>query len=208
MIEQMKAKQSLKAAELQDGDIICFQKAPENKASETDHESGSPNTTNSKSTTDSDGRSILSKSSQLDRIDDAPKFYDFLHYRRIVQFYPHRTRNANPDAFKPFDLILSSKQTYDQVAAKVGEQLSVDPTYLRFWTVNVTTGNPKATVKRAQSPTLQAILNPPYGTFSNNNQRSDCLYFEILDISLSELDTKRTLKVTWLSEGITKEVRI
>lgn len=29
MIEPMKAKQSLKAAELQDGDIVCFQEVPE-----------------------------------------------------------------------------------------------------------------------------------------------------------------------------------
>lgn len=29
MIEPMKAKQSLKAAELQDGDIVCFQRASE-----------------------------------------------------------------------------------------------------------------------------------------------------------------------------------
>jgi ubiquitin carboxyl-terminal hydrolase 7 len=31
MIEALKAKQSLKAAELQDGDIICFQKTTEKK---------------------------------------------------------------------------------------------------------------------------------------------------------------------------------
>ena len=31
MIEGLKAKQSLKAAELQDGDIICFQRTPDRK---------------------------------------------------------------------------------------------------------------------------------------------------------------------------------
>jgi ubiquitin carboxyl-terminal hydrolase 7 len=31
MIEPLKPKQSLKAAELQDGDIICFQRMPERK---------------------------------------------------------------------------------------------------------------------------------------------------------------------------------
>lgn len=35
MIEPMKAKQSLKAAELQDGDIVCFQKGSDGKASDT-----------------------------------------------------------------------------------------------------------------------------------------------------------------------------
>jgi ubiquitin carboxyl-terminal hydrolase 7 len=101
---------------------------------------------------------------------------------------------------------MSSKFSYDQMAAKVGEKLDVDPTHLRFHTVNASTGNPKAPIKRNLTQTLQQILTPPYSTFGNNNQRADMLYFEILDMSLSELDTKKNLKVTWLSEGITKDV--
>ena len=92
------------------------------------------------------------------------------------------------------------------MAAKVGEKLDVDPTHLRFHTVNASNGNPKAPVKRNLAQTLQQILTPPYSTFGNNNQRADMLYFEILDMSLSELDTKKNLRVTWLSEGITKDV--
>ncbi len=34
MIESLKAKQSLKAAELQDGDIVCFQRAADRKSSD------------------------------------------------------------------------------------------------------------------------------------------------------------------------------
>jgi ubiquitin carboxyl-terminal hydrolase 7 len=92
------------------------------------------------------------------------------------------------------------------MAAKVGEKLGVNPTHLRFYTVNASTLNPKTPVKRNLSQNLQQILTPPYSTFGNNNQRADMLYFEILDMSLSELDTKKNLKVTWLSEGITKDV--
>ena len=32
MIEGLKGKQTLKAAELQDGDILCFQRMPEKKS--------------------------------------------------------------------------------------------------------------------------------------------------------------------------------
>jgi ubiquitin carboxyl-terminal hydrolase 7 len=39
MIDSMKAKQTLKAAELQDGDIICFQKVQDGKVSDGDKES-------------------------------------------------------------------------------------------------------------------------------------------------------------------------
>lgn len=145
------------------------------------------------------------KSTHSDRIEDARLFYDFLVHRKFVRFYPHPQKNANADSLKAFDLTLSVKHTYDQVVAKVGDQLHVDGTHLRLWTVNATTSNPKNTVKRGQAQILQTILSPPYSTFSNNNQRADSLYYEILDMSLAELDTKKIVKVVWLSEGISKE---
>lgn len=42
----------------------------------------------------------------------------------------------------------------------------------------------------------------------NSTHRNDAFYFEVLEMSLAELDTKKNIKVTWLSEGITKEVCI
>lgn len=102
---------------------------------------------------------------------------------------------------------MNSRISYDQLSEKVGAQLEVDPTHIRFYTVNGTTGNPRGAVKRSVTSTLGAILNPSgYGAL-NTNQRNDALYFEVLDMSLAELDTKKNFKITYLSEGITKEVR-
>lgn len=42
MIEPLKPKQSLKAAELQDGDIICFQQVAERKASSAERSAQEP----------------------------------------------------------------------------------------------------------------------------------------------------------------------
>ncbi len=39
----------------------------------------------------------------------------------------------------------------------------------------------------------------------SSTQRNDAFYFEVLEMSLAELDTKKSVKLTWLSEGITKE---
>lgn len=222
MIEPLKAKQSLKAAELQDGDIVVFQKSgdasslfvktPDSNSgvfrmSESDRQSSvfHPIINRILLTII---RSIKSPVSVSDRIDHAPFFYDFLIHRREVHFHAHPTKNSNPEAYEPFSLTLSAKHTYDQVSSKVGDKLGVDPTHLRFWSVNATTGNPKAVIKRNQAHTLQAILNPPYSTFSNNNQKADSLYFEVLEMSLSELDTKKALKINWLSEGLSKVVSL
>lgn len=142
-----------------------------------------------------------------DRFEDAREFYDFLEHKRTVKFLPHPTRSAeNP--FTPFDLVLNSKINYDAVAEKVSAQLGVPPTHIRFWTVNASTNNPKAPVRRGTNPTLRQILNPLGTNTLSTTQRGDAFYLEILEMSLAELDTKKSVKLIWLSEGITKEVSL
>lgn len=103
-------------------------------------------------------------------------------------------------------MVLNSRISYDKLSDKVGERLGVEPTHLRFYTVNASSDNPRAAVKRGQNQTLHTILVPAgYGQL-NMNQRNDTLFFEVLDMSLAELDTKKSIKLTLLSEGITKEV--
>jgi ubiquitin carboxyl-terminal hydrolase 7 len=189
MIESLKGKQSLKAAELQDGDIVCFQRVHErksrlglgdNKSSEETHKTS-------------------------DRYEDAREYYDFLQNKRLVRFHPHPTR-CDPNQYQPFDMELNGKISYDKLSERVAERLGVEPTHLRFYTVNGTTGNPRAAVKRGPNQNLLSILQPSgYGQL-NMNQRTDALYYEVLDMSLSELDTKKNIKITYLTEGITKEV--
>jgi ubiquitin carboxyl-terminal hydrolase 7 len=115
-------------------------------------------------------------------------------------------QKCDPDAYPPFELVLNSKMSYDKLSEQVGEKLGIEATHLRFYTVNASSNNPRAAVKRGQNQTLQNILVPTgYGQL-NLNQRSDALFFEVLDMSLAELDTKKNIKLTLLSEGITKEV--
>ncbi|KAF4120217.1 ubiquitin carboxyl-terminal hydrolase 7 [Geosmithia morbida] len=183
--EPLKPKQSMKAAELQDGDIVCFQKAPENK----DQSAEKPTSQEHK---------------HSDRFEDAREYYDFLEHKRVVKFLAHPTRNEGTP-FDPFELVLSSKINYDTVSEKVGAHLGVPSTHIRFWTVNASTNNPKAPVRRSTNPTLKQILHPMGTNSFSSSQRNDAFYLEILDMSLAEFDTKKSIKVNWLSEGISKE---
>lgn len=138
-------------------------------------------------------------------------YYDFLRHRRLITFHCHPTRGSkefNSENCDSFTLVLSAKHTYDQVAAKVGEKLDVDPTYIRFWTVAQNTSNPKNAIRRATNQTLANMVTSSYATFASSTIRSDALYFEVLDISLAELDTKKSMRVSWISEGIAKEVSV
>ncbi|KXX73450.1 Ubiquitin carboxyl-terminal hydrolase 21 [Madurella mycetomatis] len=188
MIEGLKGKNSLKAAELQDGDIVCFQRIHERKSrlglgdkqsSEEGIKSG-------------------------DRFEDAREYYDFLLNKRTVGFHPH-PQKCDAETYPAFQMVLNSRISYDRLSEKIGERLGVEPTHLRFYTVNASSGNPRNAVKRGQNQTLHSILVPAgYGQL-NMNQRNDELFFEVLDMSLAELDTKKSIKLTLLSEGITKE---
>lgn len=178
MIEPMKSKQTLRAAELQDGDIICFQLDTK--------------TVDEKMQKDSDF------------LEDAVKYYDYMLYTKSIRFTPHNRSYASYTI--SLDIPISLRSSYDQVASKVGEKLQVDPTHLRFWTVSASTNSPKTAIKPI-GQTLQQMLNPAYTTY-NNNQKTDQLVYEVLDVSLSELENKKSLKVTWLYEGITKDVSL
>jgi len=43
------------------------------------------------------------------------------------------------------------------------------------------------------------------GGYGYANQSPDTLYYEILEMSLTDLEQRKTVKVTWLPEGVTKE---
>ena len=178
MIEAMKPKATLAMAEIQDGDIVCFQKMLSEKEAVGISHTGD--------------------------YTDAREFYDYLLNRKTVSFISKLTPEDEKGSFK---LDLSRKMSYEQFSAKVGEYLKVDPTHIRFSTVNMTTGKVKASIKRNANQNLYQILNPQFGSYGNNNQRDDALFYEVLEMSLSEFDTKKNLKLTWVTEGVSKEVR-
>ena len=123
--------------------------------------------------------------------------------RIIIRFSPRIPTDRDEDVFQ---LALSRKMSYDQLSAKVGEHLKVNPTHIRFSTINATSNKPKTIVKRLPNQNLYQILSPQFGSYNSTNQRPDALLYEVLDMSVSEMDTKKILKVNWISEGIQKEV--
>ena len=177
MIEPMKPKQTLAQSEIQDGDIITVQK-------------------------------VLSEKDQLaliaqGKIVETRDFYDYLLNRINVKFAP---KNAPEDEDGNFELTLTKRMSYNQLAQRVGEHLNVDPTHLRFSPVNSATHRPKISIRHTTANNLGAILSPGYSAYNAGiNQRNDALYYEVLEVSLSELEMRKSFKVIWLPEGLQKE---
>jgi len=101
---------------------------------------------------------------------------------------------------------------YDQLAVKVGEHLGVESTHLRFWYLNSNTGRPKGPMRRSPTSSLASLLGLNGPQYVNggaiHNQRTDYLYYEKLEYSLTEMETRKNIKVNWVYDGIQKEVRM
>jgi len=193
-VEIMKPKQTLQASEIQDGDIIVFQRHLSEQETEALKQTNS--------------------TACLNPI----QYYDFLMNRLFVSFSPKTTPVANlqlaNEADEKFTVALSKKDTYDILAQKVADHLStvsaapVDPSHIRFTTTNAQTSKPRTVVKRQQATTVNTILlgSTAYGGYNYAaSQAADHLFYEVLEMSLADLEQRKNVRVTWLTEGITKE---
>ncbi|CAG8534138.1 15635_t:CDS:2 [Dentiscutata erythropus] len=82
---------------------------------------------------------------------------------------------------------------YMNVARRVAIFLSTEPLKLRFTMAN------KTVIKRTTTQTLSEILQTNYPS------ESILLYYEMLDISIVELETKIFFKVYWLGAAVKEE---
>ncbi|KAH7923859.1 cysteine proteinase [Leucogyrophana mollusca] len=118
------------------------------------------------------------------------QFYDFLQNRVMIIFRP---KFEEPDHDHPeFSLILSKKHNYDIMSQKAGEFLRHDPIKLRFTTTHATNGSPKSVLKRSLNQSIAEIMVPSY-----INPTTTVILYEKLDVSIVELETKRSLKIIW-----------
>lgn len=81
-----------------------------------------------------------------------------------------------------------------QMSLKVAEMLKHEPLKLRFTQSNGTNGTPKSIIRRQGNLTVAELIQPSYMSTTNN-----LLYYELLDVSIIELETKKSLKITWVN---------
>ena len=76
------------------------------------------------------------------------------------------------------------------MSQKAGEYLRHESIKLRFTTTHANNGTPKSVLKRSLNQSIAEIMSPYYAT-------SAVILYERLDVSIVELETKRSLKVVW-----------
>lgn len=77
------------------------------------------------------------------------------------------------------------------MSSKVGAYLRHDPIKLRFTTTN-TDGSAKSTIKRSLNQSVAELIGLLYSSPSPN-----IILYEMLDVSIIDLETKRSLEIIW-----------
>eukprot|EP00727_Mastigamoeba_balamuthi_P008267 m51a1_g4062 hypothetical protein (1362) ;mRNA; f:735008-740750 len=133
----------------------------------------------------------------------APEFLTFLHISVTVRFRDYakyKEGEAKEDAFK---LPMTKKTTYDVIveraAAALGE--GVQPTHIRLWPSSYSDVPGYEPVKRSPDLCLQEMLRTYYGNEMVNN----LLFYEVLQVPLSEIENKKEIKLTWRGFDFAKE---
>lgn len=89
-----------------------------------------------------------------------------------------------------------------QMAQRVAEYLRWDWLKLRFTQSNGQSGSPKSIIRRQANLNVSELVQPGYMATTAN-----LLYFELLDVSIIELETKKSLRITWVGAHNKEEVR-
>jgi hypothetical protein len=93
-----------------------------------------------------------------------------------------------------------------KMANRVADALGgVDPLKIRFTQASLQTNAPKAIVKRSSNQNVSEMLSGSL-THTGTGQMST-LFYEKLDVSIVELETKKSLKITWTGVSNKDEVR-
>lgn len=78
------------------------------------------------------------------------------------------------------------------MSQKAGEFLRHDPIKLRFTTTHIANGTPKSILKRSLNQSIAEIMGSNY-----ISPTTTVILYEKLEVSIVELETKRSLKIIW-----------
>ncbi|CAI5502911.1 unnamed protein product [Closterium sp. Naga37s-1] len=168
MCEAMDCTVTFRGGQLEDGDIICVQRAkPLAREGAAAGAAGS-------------GGSTV-------RYPDVPSFLEYVRNRQVVHF--RRLEKPTEDSFC---LELSKENMYDDVVARLAEEIGLDnPSKVRLTTHNCYSQKPKPPAIKYRGVDCLADMLVHY------DQSTDILYFETLDIPLPELQQLKTLNITF-----------
>ncbi|KAJ3029473.1 UNVERIFIED_CONTAM: hypothetical protein HDU68_012053 [Siphonaria sp. JEL0065] len=140
-------------------------------------------------------RDMTSFESQIEdkSIATIQQYFDTMHNRNTIVFKP-RPNSERPSKFvQELELMMHKKMPYDDVVTKIGEKLDADPAKIQLYTsAGLMTRTP---VRKGEKTNLQDIMN---SGFYNQLMATSVLYYEVLDVEISELEKNRFVKISFV----------
>ncbi|EPX73668.1 ubiquitin carboxy terminal hydrolase Ubp22 [Schizosaccharomyces octosporus yFS286] len=124
----------------------------------------------------------------------AAKLYDFMANRVVITFRP---RFIDQESILEFELVLDRRIKLVKLCEELAEKLNTYADHIRLTTCSPLAYAANMVVPNNPNITLYEIMHA-----SEEDTVSNILFYEIMNVSLSDLDKKRLLRVTWLFEGL------
>jgi len=198
--EMLSEHRTLKDAELQSGDIIVFQSPPEVPTATAEALMAVESPVGESPPTLVTADDTLAHEPLL----HSPQFFEHVKNRVVVHVHrlpPQNQQGGVREKDRAIELTMDKRWSYDQVTASIGKAFNCDPLCLRLTMHNPYSDLPKPTpLKYRGVDSLQDMLLQCQKT-------SDILFHEILTMPLPELESKKSLKVSWHNSA-TEEVKI
>ena len=175
MVDPIKLDLTFTQAEISDGDIIWFQP----KHTEEESHPGAK---------------------EADAITTVPLYLEYLSNRLIIVFKPKSKQLPNKG---DITLTLSKKMVYDTVVSNLAAALSFDPMKIQLTSsaTGKTTQVPKSVIRPSRELQLQVMVgvSAAHQSYMPNEL---VLFYEMLDISIHEFETKKYFKVLFLDANL------
>ncbi|KNC97639.1 uncharacterized protein SPPG_07108 [Spizellomyces punctatus DAOM BR117] len=170
MIDLLKPKSTFHQAELGDGDIICFQR---DLSLQEEEQLPSP------------------------ALCDVTGYFDALRNRVTITFKEKGKEREDAGV----TIVLSKKMNYSTVAQALAKEIGAEPEKIRLLSFTHSGVAPRSgtPIKFSQSWTLELAFGPMFQPrdIVPNEEINGILLYDLLDIPVAELETKRYLKVTF-----------
>ncbi|KAI8877977.1 cysteine proteinase [Backusella circina FSU 941] len=185
LIEPLRHSKTFNESEFQHGDIICFQLSISQKEIDT----------------------LVRKG----LIATLPNYCSHLYNQAAVLFKPTGESKSLPE----ITLVMDRTSTYSTIALRLATQLKVEvASKIRFTEANSITGQPRSIIQYKPGVRLEdMVLNLPKPQDYLQHVGFDhvikpILFYEVLEVDVADLDSKRSMEITVIGQTLRKENKI
>ncbi|CAO3657616.1 unnamed protein product [Mucor hiemalis] len=187
-IDLLKGDQTFRRAEIQHGDIVCFQQSLSVKETEEITKKG--------------------------LIATVPDYYNSLYNQTCILFQPTPNSKMKDGSRPEVKIVLDRTASYVVIAKTLASHLKVEASKIQFTSSHPITNQPRDVIVYKPGTKLEEMLpNIPkpsdYANFvSFDNVSTPVMYYEVMDVDVADLESKRSIDITIIGPTLRKETKV